>query len=208
MDEAVLTLQQWLSPGYPVGAFAYSHGLEQAAAEGGVRDAATLAAWLGDVLEHGAGRADAVLLHAAHAGDQEADAVARAFAASAGRLRETLEQGAAFARVTGAVWGAEAEPCAYPVAVGRAARSLGLPAGLTAAMYLQAFAGNLVAAVQRLAPVGQTEAMRVLAGLAPLCRDVAARAPETGLDGLAGAAFLSDIAAMRHEGKAVKVFRT
>ncbi len=208
MDEGVLILQQWLSPGYPVGAFAYSHGLEQAVAEGRVADAATLAVWLRDVLEHGSGWADAVLLHAAHAGDAEAAPAARAFAASAGRLRETLEQGAAFARVTGAVWGAEAEPCAYPVAVGRAARSRGLPATLTAAMYLQSFAANLVAAAQRLAPIGQTEAMAVLALLAPPCAVIASRAGEAGLDALASAAYLSDIAAMRHEGKAVKVFRT
>ncbi|MFT5948341.1 MAG: urease accessory protein, partial [Paracoccaceae bacterium] len=34
-------LAAWLSPGYPVGAFAWSHGLENAVAEGLVTDAAT-----------------------------------------------------------------------------------------------------------------------------------------------------------------------
>ena len=33
------TLTQWLSPAYPLGAFAYSHGLEQAVESGCVRDA-------------------------------------------------------------------------------------------------------------------------------------------------------------------------
>ena len=31
---ALLTLVQWLSPAFPTGAFAYSHGLEQAVASG------------------------------------------------------------------------------------------------------------------------------------------------------------------------------
>ena len=31
--DAVLTLAQWLSPAYPVGSFAYSHGLEAAVAD-------------------------------------------------------------------------------------------------------------------------------------------------------------------------------
>lgn len=208
MDEAVLTLQTWLSPGYPVGAFAYSHGLERAVAEGRVRDAATLEDWLRDVLDHGAGRSDAVLFHAALAGDPEADATARAFAGSAPRLRETLDQGAAFARVTGAVAGAPAPPEAYPVAVGRAARGLDIPAPLACAMYLQAFAANLVSAAQRLAPVGQTAAMSVLSRLAPLCHAVARDTQGTDLDDLAGSAFLSDICAMRHETSPAKVFRT
>ncbi len=208
MDDAVLTLQHWLSPAYPVGAFAYSHGLEEAVRTRRVRDAATLDDWLRDVLAHGAGWPDAVLFHAARAGESGADAAARAFAASAPRLRETLDQGAAFARVTGHVWGVGGEPAAYPVAVGRAARALGLPARLGCAMYLQAFAGNLVSAAQRLAPVGQSAATAILAGLSPLCRDIAGRAAGQGLDALAGAAFLSDIMAMRHETAPVKVFRT
>ena len=36
--DPVLTLAQWLSPAYPVGAFAYSHGLEAAVEAGRVRD--------------------------------------------------------------------------------------------------------------------------------------------------------------------------
>ena len=41
--DILLTL--WLSPAFPVGAFAYSHGLEWAAEAGDVRDEATLVAW-------------------------------------------------------------------------------------------------------------------------------------------------------------------
>ncbi len=208
MDDAVLTLQQWLSPSYPAGAFAYAHGLEQAVADGRLDDAPTLEGWLADVIEFGAGWSDAILLHRSSAGDAGANEAAIAFATSAGRLRETREQGRAFARVTSAVWGTNGDALAYPVAVGAAARALSVPPRLACAMYLHAFAGNLVAAAQRLAPIGQTEAMAVLARLAPRCREVAAETEDISLDALAGAAFLSDISAMRHEMKRVKVFRT
>ena len=60
----VLTLAQWFSPAYPVGAFSYSHGLERAVQAGCVTDGASLGAWIGDVLAHGEGRSDAVFLHA------------------------------------------------------------------------------------------------------------------------------------------------
>ena len=207
-DEAVLILQSWLSPGYPVGAFAYSHGLEQAVADGRVADAATLEPWLQDVIELGAGRGDAILLGAAFDDWQGADAAARAFAAGAGRLKETLDQGRAFAATVGAVEGGAQDPVTYPVAVGRAARSADLPRTLTAAMYLVAMAGALVSAAQRLAPIGQTDAQAILARLRPVCGDVARNVSSVGLSGLSGAAFLSDIASQRHEAKRVKVFRT
>ena len=45
--EAPLLL--WLSPAFPVGAFAYSHGLEWAVEAGDVADAASLSAWLSDL---------------------------------------------------------------------------------------------------------------------------------------------------------------
>ena len=71
---ALMTLVQWLSPAFPVGAFAYSHGLEWAIAAGDVRDAGSLHTWLDAVLQHGAGRSDAILL--AHALRPYADAAA------------------------------------------------------------------------------------------------------------------------------------
>ena len=55
MNPDLLTLTQWLSPAFPVGGFAYSHGLEQVIAAGEVADAAGLRAWLRVGLEEGAG---------------------------------------------------------------------------------------------------------------------------------------------------------
>ncbi|MGG7646135.1 urease accessory protein UreF [Rhodovulum sp. YNF3179] len=206
----VLTLGQWLSPSFPVGAFAYSHGLEAAVADGHVRDAEGLRGWLCDVLELGTGRCDAILLGAAaRAAPAEwdgIDAAARAFAASRERLVEADRQGRAFARTTSAVWGLDVPALTLPVAVGAAAGLRGLPVTLTAAMYLQAFTGNLVQAAQRLAPVGQTEGQSVLAALTPLCQAIAAEAAEAPLEALASAAFLSDVAAMRHETMETRIF--
>jgi urease accessory protein len=92
--------------------------------------------------------------------------------------------------------------------VGRAARLAGLPPVPVAQVFLQGVASNLVQAGQRLMPLGQTAAQRVLAGLAPVCVAVAERAAEAGLDGIGGAAFAIDIAAMRHEQMEPRMFRS
>lgn len=209
----VLTLTQWFSPAFPIGAFAYSHGLETAIKSGQIATSGALYTWLADVLEHGSGRNDCILLRAAHACDDMAaldkvNAAARAFAGSAERLKETTLQGAAFTRTTDAIWDGETPDCANPVAVGHAARRMGLPVSLTASMYLQAFASNLVSAAVRLVPLGQTEGQATLTALTPLCLKVAEDTETADIDDLQSTAFLSDIAAMQHETMEHRIFRS
>jgi len=203
--DAPLILAQMFSPGFPVGAFAYSHGLEQAFADGRVTSAASLQAWLEDLLHFGAGASDAVLLLAAMDGRGEAEA--RAYAASAERLQETMLQGAALAQTAAALWGTPDGPAPYPIAAGRIAAALGLPAELTLRFYLQALIANLVSAAVRAVPLGQTEGQAVLAALTPQIAEVSGRAT-ADLGTLSSTCFAGDIAAMRHETLEPRIFRT
>jgi urease accessory protein len=210
-DAALLTLAQWLSPAFPVGGFAWSHGLEAAVISGGVRDAGGVEAWIGAIIARGSGRADAVLLTAAMAPDADTDALAdlaRALAASRERWEETVAQGAAFAGTVRALTGLDVPTAALPVAVGAAAQSLGLPRGQVAAFYLQAFAGNLVSAAVRFVPLGQTEGQRLLANLRPLILEVARAAAETDPENIISSTPGADLAAMAHEVQDVRIFRS
>lgn len=210
--DALLTLTQWLSPGFPVGAFAYSHGLETAIDTGEIQRVDDLEIWLRDLIGHGGGRSDILFLAASYSKDinvvHEADAAARAFAASAERLLETDQQGAAFCRTVQAVWGTKLEALTYPVAVGHAACMNGIPLELTARMYLHAFAANLISAAVRLVPLGQTEGQALLAELSLLVQTTADAAIDAPLSELSSQCFAADIAAMQHETQYSKVFRT
>lgn len=210
MTDPVLTLMQWLSPAFPVGAFAYSHGLEQAIADGAVGDGPTLAAWLDALLHSGSAQADAVLVALAHGAEDPApvDADARAFAASAERLQESVLQGTAFCDTANAVWDLELPPLTYPVAVGTAARRMAVPLPQVLPLYLLAFASNLVSVCQRALPLGQTDGQRVLAGLTPRIEAVARTAATADRDALRATSFAADIAAMRHETLQPRIFRT
>lgn len=207
----LLTLVQWLSPAFPTGGFAYSHGMEQVIADGTIGSGADLERWLGGVLRHGAGRQDAILLalslregadHAALA------AYARALAASSERLSETCEQGAALARAVAAVTGRAVAAGPLPVVLGQAAAGLGLPVAQVVGLYLHAFTSNLVSAAVRFVPLGQNEGQAVLAALHAPIEALAAEAAVAGLDDIASAAFAADLAAMRHETMDVRIFKT
>jgi urease accessory protein len=101
-EAALLRLLAWLSPAFPTGGFAYSHGIEWAVESGDITDETSLRDWLADVLAHGAGRSDAILLHHAHRAAHDADALAEiaelaeAAAPCRERRKETLDQGTAF----------------------------------------------------------------------------------------------------------------
>lgn len=210
---AIMTLAQWLSPAYPLGSFAYSHGLETAIDVGWVHDAATLENWLQDVLGDGSGRADATLLGSAyravdHAELMGIDATGRAFASSQERLRESLHQGAAFARTTSEVSDIDVPDVLFPVAFGWAAAWVGVSLPIAAPMYLHAFASNIVMASVRLMPLGQTAAQSIVKNLIPICEETACAANSATLDDLYSNTFLSDIAAMRHEVHIPRLFQS
>ncbi|AUH63372.1 urease accessory protein UreF [Paracoccus zhejiangensis] len=202
---------QLLSPAFPTGAFAYAQGLEWAMDCGAVRDGASLTRWIGDVLEHGSGWSDAVILSLSlrpEADHAALDDLARALCLTSERLTETLEQGAAFARVAAVLTGTPETPTALPVAVGRACAGLGLPRTDIIALYLQGLALALVQAAVRFQPLGQTEGQRILAGLSPLILQLAVRAETASEADLGGCAIGAEIASARHECMETRIFRT
>lgn len=208
---ALLTLVQWLSPSFPTGAFAYSHGLERVIAAGDVTGAESFGTWLRNILHHGAGWQDSVLLTHALATDADhgaLDALARALAPSAERLQESAEQGAAFARMVSGLTARSLEPRMLPIAIGEAAGALALPPGQVAQLYLQTFASNLCTIATRHVPLGQTEGQRVLAQLLPQIDVLGTGAAVASLDDLGGCALAADLAAFQHETQDVRIFRT
>lgn len=210
IDARFLTLTQWLSPAFPTGAFAYSHGIETAIHKGWISDASELEVWLSDCLTDGSGRADAIWLRLAHGSDAplEIDAKARTFALSSERLREADRQGAAFVATVNTVWDQALPEMLLPIAVGRAAGMAGLDVDATVTLYLQAFVSNITSAALRLCPIGQTDGQRVILHLQDLCLKMAEDTKGSDVNDIYGNAFLSDISAMSHETLEPRLFQS
>ena len=174
ITDELLTLTQWLSPAFPLGSFAYSHGLETAITEGQVTSADTLQAWLETVISRGTGWTDALLVCAAKRGE-DMTALTRALAGSRERLEESEAQGAALATTLRAMGHAVPE-APLPVVLGTAVRGFQTETDKILALYLQNFATNLVQIAVRFVPLGQSEGQRVLASLQPVSAATARRA--------------------------------
>jgi urease accessory protein len=207
----LLLLLTWMSPAFPTGAFAYSHGLEWAIDSRLVRDGEDLKGWIADLLRQGSGWNDAVIF--ARCWEEEPsrlNELALALATSRERHLETTQLGRAF-RIAAGVFAAPVlgdEEIAYPVAAGSACAALGIDKPHALLAYLQGFAASLTSVAVRLVPIGQTAGLEVLRDLAPVISDAARRAADASLDDLGAITLLADIAAMKHETQRSRVFRS
>jgi urease accessory protein len=215
---ALQRLLTWLSPAFPVGAFAWSQGLETAIADGRVKTAADLKEWVAGSLAHGGLKTEAIIL--AHAYRAAADAahlqdladLSFALTAASERHMETALTGEAFA-IAARAWPSDVfarlpQPCPYPVAVGAIAGAHDIGIGETLIGYLTASVHSQVSVAVRLVPLGQTAGLQVMAGLEAGIAALAEAAVEATLDDIGGIAYAADIAQMRHETIGIRVFRS
>jgi len=219
-----LALFAWVSPSYPVGAFAYSHGVEAAVERGDVSDGETLHDWLLDILKSGTGRNDAILFVATWKACNEMPErlpeiaeLAVALATSQERRLETLQQGSGFLAATRAAWpsdvleshvGRIGANTAYCVVFAAAVAAHNLPLRPALDAYLSAFTSNLVSAAVRMSVIGQTEGQKIVARLSPAIHDLADNLQDADIEDLGGYAFRADLAALHHETQYSRLFRS
>ena len=222
---ALYRLMTWLSPAFPVGAFAYSSGIEWAVEAGDIKDAASLRDWLAAMLAEGSGFCDGVFLAQAHraaslrddTGLREIAELAAAFVPSRERQLETTTQGRAFIDIARAAWNfagldemiaACDGPIVYPVAVALVSAAHAIPLEPALHAFFHAVVSNWISAGARLVPLGQTDSQRVLVNLEPVVAATAKRALAASLDDLGSATFRADLASLRHETQYTRLFRS
>lgn len=208
----------WLSPAFPVGAFAWSAGLETAIVEGRVHDRASTQDWIAGSLHHGGLRNDAILLAHAHRAFADRTELADladlclALTPSSERHAETLQTGRAFV-LASAAWpspspAALPEACPYPIAVGAIAASHAIDLALTLLAYLTSAIHGQVSVAVRLVPIGQTDGLAIMAALEPEIAHSAELCLSATLDDIGSVAYGADIAQMKHETLATRIFRS
>jgi urease accessory protein len=178
-ERALLRLFQLSSAALPIGAFAYSQGLEQAVELGDVRCAESSLSWTRGMLERSILRLDVPVLGRLYraASEQDAGSLRRwndyLFAArgSAELRAEERQVGSALARwlaredIAGArAWFSDPRVTLATCFV-LAGLAWKAPAAQVALSYTFAWAEAQVGAATRLVPLGQSDAQRVLGGL-------------------------------------------
>ena len=209
-DSKLVTVMQWLSPAFPIGGFAYSHGLEWAINKGYVSNREELQKWISDLLEYGSLKNDAILIKLVLQGSdpKEINELAMALCPASERLSETQIQGGAFCKIMREVWSLEIDDLTLPIALALAAKNESIDQNLVVPAYLHSFCSNLISVAMRLIPIGQTDGQKTLRELSPLISDSVRAVAKSDKDDLGSACFLSDVSAMQHEYLQPRVFKT
>lgn len=217
--DRLLALLQLANASFPTGAFTHSYGFETWISQEAVADAAEAERRCRDWLRFGVATGDAVaVVHAYRAAlDGDADRLAE-LDGLCGALKLGRETKSASTMTGRALLAAcrdvfELEgmrryatmmadgDCAghHAVVYGVAGAGLALGESETVTSYLWSALSNLVAVNQRLVPLGQVEAQRIVANAAPFidaCADIARTRP---VDAMCSTYAALDVAAMRHE---------
>ncbi|MCL7928758.1 urease accessory protein UreF [Halomonas llamarensis] len=185
---ALLGLMQLVSPALPIGAFAFSQGLESAFELDWVRDETSLAEWLSGVLEDGLTRCELPVLARLHQaidqGDSEVgrktlaqwDAWLAATRETAELAAEDSRLGASLKRLLNSLELMPSEDSLPPLLPAQAgyvtlfaytAHTRGVPVRQTLLGFAWAWLENQLAVACKALPLGHTAAQRVIERLRP-----------------------------------------
>ena len=212
---------------FPIGSFAYSHGLESAVDAGLVKNADELQVWICDLFQFGSICNDLIISASAWKATAACDWLqlnavtefAAAFQPSAERYFESVTQGRCFLEAISAAW-----PCAnltkaldqvgsersiaYAPAAGMASAAHDLRLLPTLEAFALAFVTNQISAGIRLGVLGHSAGQKIIAALLPTIEDAARTASIATLDEIGSASFSADLATLEHETLYTRLFRT
>lgn len=219
---ALLGLLRFTSPSLPIGAYAYSRGLEYAVHCGTVCDEQSAACWIVGLTAHAAARLDGPILlrlHAAFAsGDEPSierwNALLLASRESSELRLEDTQIGAALCRllsgqgVTRALrYGGRTDVC-YATMFALAAVHNQVPARAALLGFLWAQAESQVSAAVRLIPLGQTAGQSLLTRLSDVLPDCVETASALADDDIGAFTPGLALASALHETQYTRLFRS
>ncbi len=180
MDDTYSHLRLWqlISPALPVGAYAYSQGLEYAVDAGWISDEASVKDWISGVAENSVARLDLPVLVRMYQAWQEDELEVKRWSRfllasreSSEILAEDRHLGQALARLLSdlnieqAVPWQQSELSNFPAMFSLAAQQWHIALDQTLSGYVWAWCENQVAAAIKIVPLGQTAGQRILSHL-------------------------------------------
>ena len=199
---------QWLSPNFPTGSFNFSQGLEYAVSQSMVKNEVDLIEWIENNLEHGFLRNDAIFLKLAYhiSKDEDLDDLTEkclAFSCSALKLNEQVLTGDNFAKASDTQLGLP-----YPIALGAAAKKHKVKIEELIPLFLQSNISNLIAAAQRLLPLGHKRSTIILKNLFEKINKISRKVLVSTEKDLFSSCYLADTCTLLHEEFEGKIFKS
>ena len=225
LNENMYYLLTWFSPSFPIGSYAYSHGLEYAIESKIVKNTSDLSDWISDFLHYGTCYNDGIIISNAYDAVtknnfkelEKISLIAKTFKPTKEISLESYQQGVSFVHAVSKSLNSKKfdklitiinENISYVIAVACAGAVCNINKLDLVNAYFHAFISNLISAALRLMSIGQTESQILIIKFKKEVELLTNKILLNSLDDLGSSVLIGDWCSARHEKQYSRLFRS
>ena len=208
MKDPLQILQIWFSSSFPVGSYAYSHGIEALIDHKKIRDKKDVREYLEALLFYGTLKNDYIFLKSLYKGDEINDLIL-ASASSKERQVEMIDMGKSFRKIMKDSWELSLENnTAFVYCVGKAALHFNIEFNYLIKFYLQSFISNLINVCVKHIPISQKDGQTLNVYFIDQIKKFLEESKNLSLKDIGTTFFIGDIFSIKHENLESRIYLT
>ena len=201
-------LQIWFSSSFPVGSYAYSHGLEAIIDNKLINNKNDVEEFLNALLFNGTLRNEYIFIKSIYEG-KEINNLILSSASSKERQIEMVDMGNSFRKIMKQSWDFElAENTAFTYCLTKAAIHFNIKFEYLIKFYLQSFISNLINVCVKHIPISQKDGQKLNVIFINKIQDFLQKSVKLNLDDIGSAFFIGDIFSIKHENLETRIYLT
>ena len=201
-------LQIWFSSSFPIGSYAYSHGIEALIDEKKISSKNEVKEYLNALLNYGTLRNDYIFIKSLYNGD-EINELILASASSKERRIEMIDIGNSFRKILNDSWDFELpNNTSYIYCLAKAGIHFNICFEDLIKFYLQSFISNLINACVKHIPMSQKDGQTLNVYFIEIIQKFLSYSKELTLNDIGTTFFIGDIYSIKHENLKTRIYLT
>ena len=201
-------LQIWFSSSFPVGSYAYSHGLEAIIDNKLIKNKDDVEEFLNALLFNGTLRNEYIFIKSIYEG-KEINNLILSSASSKERQIEMVDMGNSFRKIMKQSWDFElAENTAFTYCLTKAAIHFNIKFEYLIKFYLQSFISNLINVCVKHIPISQKDGQKLNVIFINKIQDFLQKSEKLNLEDIGSTFFIGDLFSIKHENLETRIYLT
>ena len=201
-------LQIWFSSSFPVGSYAYSHGLEAIIDNKLIKNKNDVEEFLNALLFNGTLRNEYIFIKSIYEG-KEINNLILSSASSKERQIEMVDMGNSFRKIMKQSWDFElAENTAFTYCLTKAAIHFNIKFDYLIKFYLQSFISNLINVCVKHIPISQKDGQKINVIFINKIQDFLQKSEKLNLEDIGSTFFIGDLFSIKHENLETRIYLT
>ena len=201
-------LQIWFSSSFPVGSYAYSHGLEAIIDNKLIKSKNDVEEFLSALLFNGTLRNEYIFIKSIYEGKEINDLMLSS-ASSKERQIEMIDMGNSFRKIMKHSWDFElAENTTFTYCLTKAAIHFNIKFEYLIKFYLQSFISNLINVCVKHIPISQKDGQKLNVIFINKIQDFLQKSEKLSLEDIGSTFFIGDLFSIKHENLETRIYLT